>query len=125
MNIIVTTPKSRMKEAAKEAEQIKKQGAGYYFRYIGKYKPKKLNVGCKCFYTENNFVTGFAEVIDIVNSEFICETTGKQYRNGWYLILDATTWKWIKPIYYKGFQGYRYFDEEFEVIGNWLDEKLN
>lgn len=38
--------------------------------------------------------------------------------------MNASEWKWIKPIPMKGFQGWRYFDATCtEIIGNWLDPK--
>jgi hypothetical protein len=39
------------------------------------------------------------------------------------VVSDAKSWKWIRPSAMQGFQGFRYADFEFEVIGGWLDPK--
>lgn len=123
MDIIVTTPKTEMESAAAEAEFIKITGSGYYYRFF-KTLPK-IKVGDKVFYTENGFITGFATVVDTSNddNDFECEATQKAF-SGKYVSMDATTWKWVKPIPYKGFQGFRYAkDLDYEVVGDWRDAK--
>lgn len=122
MNIIVTTPKSEMETSKKEAEKMKKEGGGLYFRRFDRL-PLKLNVGDKVFYTENGYIRGFAVATKIFKEEGMgCDTTGRHYPKGFYVFMDASTWKWVKPIPYKGFQGFRYFDQPFEVVGNWEDD---
>jgi hypothetical protein len=126
-DIVVTTPKSEMKNAEKEAKYCIESGDGYYFRTFKK-RPKGLEIGSKIFYIEDGYVRGFGEVGGVARGEMECEATDRVYgsfndQRICHAIMPACTWKWIKPIPMKGFQGFRYFDEEYEVIGGWLDPK--
>jgi len=128
MDIIVTTPEGEIKNAALESEQIKSIGSGNYFRYLGRNKPSTINEGDKIYYVEDGYIRGFCIINKITRAPFAdCNTTGKRWRIGWYTIMDATTWQWIKPIEHKGFQGWRYLNDIYkkkvEVAGNWLDPK--
>lgn len=141
-SIIVTTPKKEMANAKKEAEACIQNGGGYYFRRFG--KCPRFGIGSRIFYVEDGYVRGFAEICKMVDLsqanqsaengseaaketlQFVCEVTGKNWGSGFYAFMDAKSWKWIKPIPMKGFQGYRYFDDEaanVEIIGGWKDPK--
>lgn len=125
MDIIVTTPKSEMLNAQQEAKDCIKAGGGVYFRRLSS-RPIKLEIGDRVFYVEDGYVRGFAEVseIELFHSGAICETTHQTYPPGWYVMMDAVTWKWIEPIKMKGFQGYRYCNfPKIEIVGGWLDPK--
>lgn len=127
MDIIVTTPKNKMSEAAQEAEDMKSQGGGYYFRVFPiKRYPKNLFSGDKVFYVEDGYIRGFCEVSwrGINTSVVMCFTTGKLYPMGYLVLMKADSWKWIKPIPMKGFQGFRYAkDLDIEVVGGWKDAR--
>ena len=124
--ILVTTPKSRMKEAAQEAKDCTEhEMGGSYFRRFAT-KPAKLEPDMRIFYTEDGFIRGFAIVSEVMenSSGLKCDTTGLRWPPGFYAIMSACSWTWIKPIPYKGFQGFRYFDDsEIEFAGYWLDPK--
>lgn len=125
MDILVTTPKTEVINSQREANELIQAGGGEYFRRLNT-RPKNLKPGDKIFYTENGFVRGYAVVKEIRTDQMQCSTTGKHFAAGIYLIMDANSWKWIKPIAYPGFQGWRYFDAQIakpEVIGGWLDPK--
>lgn len=128
MDIMVTTPKKEMANAAKEAEEIKTNGGGSYFRYLGRSKPN-AGEGDRVFYSENGFLTGFA-VIKRFERKYqqTCSTTGRRWPDGWYVYMDALTWQWIEPIPYKGFQGWRYFNHDLfgpklKIVGGYMDPK--
>lgn len=59
MDIIVTTPKTEMVNAAREAENCIKEGGGYYFRRFNQ-QPCGLMPGEKVFYVEDGHITGYA-----------------------------------------------------------------
>jgi len=125
-NLIVTTPKSEMEISAEEAQECIKKGAGFYFRKFGKNKPKGLEIDSKIYYVEDGYIRGFGVVASVVQKDLKCESTDRQWGNGWYAIIPACSWNWIKPIEMKGFQGFRYFDDSnVEVVGNWLSPKPN
>lgn len=124
MDIVVTTPKSKIKAAAQEAEEAKRTGGGYYFR-IFKKSPNAIP-GDRVFYVEDGYIRGFCVIsyIKYMHRE-VCGTTEKGYGEGYYIYMDVKTWKWIKPIPMIGFQGFRYMEasKEIEIIGGWLDPK--
>lgn len=120
-DIIVTTPKSEMQRAAEEAASIKKDNGGFYFRRF-RSRPCMIEPGNKIWYVEDGYLRGYCVVKEIKHLiKMQCDTTGKWWPQGFYAFMDATTWQWIKPIPYKGFQGYRRADSilNYETIGDW------
>ena len=71
-DIIVTTPKSEMDNAAKEAADCIRSGGGYYFRRLPTL-PKEFGLGSKVFYVENGYIRGYA---------IVCEAGGSTARTG-------------------------------------------
>lgn len=128
-DIIITTPKSEIANAAKEAADCLNLGGGFYFRSMT-VKPNIIP-GDKVFYTENGYIRGFAvaERIESISSNSTiggavrCHTTGIDWPirpGGCVIIMRADSWKWLKPSPYMGFVGFRYFDgSKLEVIGGW------
>jgi hypothetical protein len=123
-DIVVTTPRSEMANAAREAQTCIERGEGFYFRLIRNI-PRGLVAGSKVFYAEDGFVRGFAIATQIGGSPagWRCEVTCRQYPPGNYVLMDAASWKWIRPIPMKGFMGWRYFTGPFEVVGDWLQPR--
>jgi len=129
MDIIVTTPKSQIANAAKEAQNCINAGGGYYFRRFDRLPAIKN--GGKVWYVEDGYIRGFA-VVDHISTSMhhqVCETTGKNWPPGAYIFMKASSWKWVKPIPMKGFQGYRYATEfniyKPKIVGGWKDPKPN
>jgi len=123
-NIIVTTPKSEMQNSADEAKECIEQYGGYYFRKLGKNRPVGVAEKSKIYYVEDGYIRGFGVVASIAMSGYECNYTDRDWGDGWYAIIPACTWKWIRPIPMRGFQGFRYFDDSnVEIIGDWLDPK--
>ncbi len=127
MDIIVTTPKSEMTNAAMEAASCLKDKGGYYFRRF--YRPFPIKPGARVYFVEDGFIRGFGIVYrmhDLMDGK-VCSTTGKKHLPGYYIFMRADSWKWIKPIPMKGFQGYRYATKytvpDPKVIGGWKDPK--
>ena len=123
-DIIVTTPKKQMGNAAMEAEQAKKHG-GYYFRRLSS-RPKKIQKGSRVFYVEDGYVRGFGKAcrIDTLSEGEHCDASGKVWAPGVYVYMRADSWKWIEPIPMKGFQGFRHAGGiKFNVVGDWMDPK--
>ena len=122
-DIIVTTPKNKMEIAEEEACQCIEAGGGFYFRTF-RNAPCHLGIGSRIFYVEDGYVRGFGVVSEIKNGDMQCGTTGYDWGDGTHAIMQADSWKWIKPIPMKGFQGWRYFKAKgIKVVGNWLDPK--
>lgn len=127
-NILVTTPLKDSENAAKEALACIQANGGYYFRSMPK-RPANLEIGSKIFYVDKGYIRGFAVVESVseisYTDEQICSTSGKRFKGNFKLLMRADSWQWIKPIPHKGFQGFRYFDESFEIIGGWRDPMPN
>ena len=131
MDIIVTTPKSQRRAAAREAADVIAAGGGEYFRRFP-LKPARPSIdqGERLYYVENGFVRGFCIVsrVELRRHPQTCQTTRRVWPPGFYVYMDATTWKWVRPVAMKGFQGFRYADRQFErtaieVVGGWLDPR--
>jgi len=171
MDLLVTTPKNRIKEAAEEAEAAKRDG-GYYFRRFAT-RPKDYRVGDRVFYVMDGFLRGYA-------TSFLCFTGPKDvtirykdldprtvlsgnssiklplkdnrktpgpphlmkgidflggslydifhsFKDGFWVLMNAPTWTWIRPVLFNGFQGYRYLTPaeflrmDITKVGGWLD----
>jgi len=142
MDIVVTTPKREMANAAREAEDCKRAGGGEYFRRLPVIHAPLVLPGDRVYYVEDGAIRGFAVVkrVHATASGECCDTTGRQWPPGVYVFMDATTWHWIRPIPMKGFQGTRYARERrqedgtrcvwngtgwhrAEILGGWLDTK--
>jgi len=128
-DIIVTTPKSQMANAAQEAEECKAANGGYYFRRLPTYPFKLKPKGGRVFYVEDGYIRGYAVTCDLFRNEhesWTCETTGITYPPGVFVVMTATSWTWIDPIPMKGFQGWRYLHipkSKIHVVGYWRDPK--
>lgn len=141
MDIIVTTPKSQMANAAREADDCLAAGGGEYFRRFAGHCHPKIGVGERVYYVEDGFVRGFALVSrTFFSTGETCDTTGRRWAGGFYVFMDASSWQWITPIAMIGFQGYQYATTEFpdacmprlylrghwhklEIVGGWRDPK--
>lgn len=125
-DILVTTPKNQMQNAAEEAQKCIENDGGIYFRRFHK-RPNGLVKGSKIYYVEDGYIRGYAIVDDIIVGPMECEVTGEQWPEGVFAIMPAETWTWIEPVEHKGFQGYHYLDyeeqENFQDIGGWKDPK--
>ena|GEM_PF-1691609 len=131
-DIIVTTPKRRMAEAAREAEEIKAAGGGWYFRDYRAPRIPRVDVGDRVYYVEDGYIRGFCNVIKI-------DSVGYGRRRTVTVYMAATTWKWIRPIpvapwevvrsymYAENFKLYGHraglSRENVEVVGGWLDPR--
>ena len=112
-----------MENAAREAEDCIEAGGGTYFRRLNS-RPEHLRIGDRCYYVEDAYVRGFAIVNKIeYHKGWTCETTGYDWHAGWYVEMDARSWRWIQPIPMRGFQGWRYFTQPVKILGGWREPK--
>lgn len=123
-DIIVTTPKGEMQNAADEAADVLEAGGGRYFRTF-RHSPPNICPGDRVFYVEDGFVRGFASVVETVaGGRRRCDTTGREWGEGFHVIMDARSWKWIAPIPMVGFRGWRYWGRPVPAtIGDWRAPK--
>ena len=138
MDIVVTTPKSHMKEAAAEAFDARAairrgERPQYFRRFPMRCYPISLGRGERVYYVEDGHVRGFAVVVAMAASPagWTCSTTGRIWPAGWYVFMDAKSWRWIEPVPMKGFQGFRYAGGRYsalnlrhaKIVGGWVDPK--
>lgn len=132
MNIIVTTPKRLIAEAAREVDAVMAAGGREYFRRFRIESAPRIEPGERVYYVEDGYVRGFAEVslISSCVARWQHGVGGRWYDPGFYIFMDATTWKWIKPIPMRSFGAFRYANQwafpegtEIEIVGDWLDPK--
>lgn len=124
-DVIVTTPRSQMGNAAKEAEDAKKYGGEtLYFRRFGTWV--NLKRGDRIYYVEDGFVRGFAVVerFDYYPEGRECDTTGTWYDPGYYAFMRADSWQWLQPVGMVGFQGFRYAQPEGVRLGDFRREHV-
>jgi hypothetical protein len=123
-NIVVTTPKSEIENSAKEAKKCIEDGGGYYFRSLPT-APKGIEIGSsRIYFVEDGFIRGFGIIIGVTDQDSnVCDVTKREWKGRCFVWMPASSWKWIKPLPCKGFQGWRYFDDDVEVVGGWLDPK--
>ena len=128
MDIIVTMPKRRSEDAAREAETMIRAGGGRYFRRLHS-RPADLREGDRIFYVEDGFLRGFGVVDEVSFGTVYNDFTGNTSPSGWHIYYYGQSWLWIKPIPMKGFQGCRYRTDEIvrpgaiEIVGGWKDPK--
>lgn len=131
-DIIVTTPKNRVAEAAREAEEVKAAGGGYYYRYFSPKRAPKIEKDDRVYYIEDGYIRGFCEVVNV-----------DHFNDVVIVWMSARSWTWIKPIRALPFQVPRSFmyaekfdlhlvwwwlprrltREAVEVVGGWLEPK--
>jgi hypothetical protein len=137
MDIIVTTPKTQMAAAAQEAAECIRAGGGEYFRrFNGHCAPICLRPGERVWYVEDGFLRGYCTVIRVENCPQgrVCATTARRWPPGVYVFMDATRWKWIRPMPMRGFQNFRYWCQGIaeghfgkgwrpQIVGGWKDPR--
>jgi len=85
--------------------------------------------GERVYYVEDGHVRGFAVVGRVYAANGMrCATTDRIWPAGFYVFMDATTWRWIRPIPMKGFRGFHRGGPGWRTlhvveVGGWLDPK--
>jgi len=129
MDIIVTTPKREMANAAREAQDCIRDGGGEYFRRFPADRAPWIVPGERVYYVEDGYVRGFAVVDRVYAANGMrCATTDRIWPAGFYVFMDAMTWRWIRPVPMKGFRGFRRGGPGWRTlhvveVGGWLDPK--
>jgi hypothetical protein len=91
-----------------ECKEVEQSGGELRFKVGG--LPKNASKGDKCFIVHNGYIRGYHYVSEIgYRDSFTCNTTGKTWKNGNYIIRSGKFHK-INPILMKGFQGFKYVD---------------
>lgn len=115
MDIIITIPKYvDWCEYAKELKMVEDRSQTMLFKVP--HLPKKTSVGDVCYLCYRGYIIGWMYITYLGFVEgFECTVTGKPWPAGNY-IGRSGYFHAIRPIPYKGFQGFRYAPKESE---NW------
>jgi len=124
VDIIVTTPKDRMAEAAREAEEIIEAGGGWYYRDYRTPRIPRVDIGDRVYYVEDGYIRGFAVVAGVERVRD--HDTGKVLAVR--IMMDAKSWTWIEPIPWKAPRSFQYVLSVprwhyIKIVGGWLDPK--
>jgi len=110
VDVLITIPKKVKWETwLKECEAVAKD-PGATLNYRVARMPKGITSGkTKCFVVHDGFIRGYHVIYDAIwRDDFICQTTGTEWKAGYYLIRKGCFYP-IEPIPHRGFQGWRYF----------------
>lgn len=111
-DIVVTIPKTQMKRVEAEEAQVKElleQGISVKFFWGLGQKPKRLEVGDRCYFVWDGAIRAWHTVLDF-GTDIRCDTTGILHP-GFCAVLAPEIHD-IVPIPKKGFRGFQYFDRE-------------
>lgn len=122
---MVTSPRTRMKEMAAEAEDALAGKFTHYHRSIDRH-PREFKPGSRVYYVEDGAIRGFCVVETLVQAVG-GKPTNEFYapRSGLLIYMRCDSWMWVDPVAYCGFQAWRYAPARstFHVVGRWTDPR--
>ena len=114
MNIAITIPKAVDFDTwLKECEDVRKKDMKLNYYLGSRGLPKKAKPGDKCYVIHDSFIRGYHIIEALLENKknFVCETTEQYWPKGNYIVRKGKFYK-IEPIKMKGFQGFRYLEED-------------
>lgn len=107
MDIIITIPKKiKWVEYQKELDIV--HDGSNTMKFKVPFFPKSTNIGDRCYVVHNGCIRGWMEITNFMEDSFTCTTTGRKW-HGKFIERSGQFHK-IRPIAYKGFQGWRYYE---------------
>jgi hypothetical protein len=107
MDIVITIPKNiKWEEYEKELEAVKDGKEVMNFKVNA--FPSTF-IGNRCYVVHDGFIKGWMEIVGLSNKDFVCSTTGTEWKGKF--IERSGPFTYIEPIPMKGFQGFRYFKQ--------------
>ena len=118
-DLIVTWPKARILSSYLE-ELMKAERNHQHINFRIHNPPKGVNWGNddRCFMVHSGWIRGFNYIVDVLRrgpEEVIDPITGEFWPEGTYIVRDPE-WHPIKPLLKSGFQGWRYFERQEQVV---------
>jgi len=115
MDILTTLP-SRIDWAdyEKELQDVEKKGLVMNFRVPS--LPARCSKGDRCYLVHRGEIVGWMMICGFQLGAFKCQTTGREWPEGNYVQRSGPFHRLKKKIPYKGFQGFRYLDNDLEEI---------
>ena len=112
MNIVVTVPKSEIKNIADEDQHIADNPGAWMQYWSLKHIPQKLKEGERVYFIENGYIKYYHIYLGWVR-DFTCEVTNR-FWPGINLQLQYPEVPLQNPIPMRGFQNFRYLEETYE-----------
>jgi len=107
-SILITIPSSiDWGEYQKELDIVKDGEQVMNFKV--NFLPKNVKEGDRCYLVYKGNIVGWMEIVGLSSNSFACSTTGKVWTGNF--IQRSGEFHKINPYPYKGFQGFRYFDD--------------
>lgn len=72
--------------------------------------PKHVGIGDRCYVCWRGNIVGWMRISSIGPKEFCCTTTGEKWSGNF--VSRSGSFHKISPVPYKGFQGFRYIDDD-------------
>ena len=109
MDIIITLPaKIEWSDYQKEIEKVTNSDEFMFFKVAS--FPKNTVVGERCYIVHRGYIKGWMKIAYIGNHDFVCSTTGKTWEGKF--IARNGKFNPIAPIKMKGFQNWRYYNND-------------
>ena len=112
MDIMVTVPKTELKNLEREDNYAKENDNNIVQYWSISKKPKGLNIGDRVYFVENGYVRYWHEFIGF-ESDAMCEVTGRVWP-GLNLVLKYPETKLKTPVAMRGFQSFHYVKDRIE-----------
>jgi len=109
MDIVITVPKTELKNVAKEEAWAKKQDPGVavcFWKIRG--QPKKLEPGDRVYFIHNGVIVNY-NIFKHIDWDITCDVTGRLWE-GMCLVMDVPSIPLKRPVRMKGSQGFKYID---------------
>lgn len=124
MHYIVTVPKTiKWVDWLAELEDANARNLLVNYRIPHRVDPV---LGSRCYIVWNGRIRGWLSIVGCKKREaFVCESTGRQWPEGWYLIRVPPFYPWAGPRM-RGFQGirlYRFYSSDEERLNESSSEE--
>ena len=108
MDIIVTIPRSEVKNTLKEDQFVAELGGNAVQFWATPRKAKELVVGDRVYFVENGFITCYHKFLGYIYDP-VCEVTGRIWA-GLNFLLECPATPLKNSIPKRGFQGFHYVE---------------
>ncbi len=122
MDILATIPLHRLEVSKEEDEAVRglpDEKCNWFWKLNP--KPKNLDVGDRVYFVEDGHITAWCPVVELGYFDFVCEVSGKRW-TGYQARLGQNR-EFLEPIAYRGFQGWRYVNQELHARLDALETK--
>jgi len=113
-HLLITIPKTVSWQTWLEEARHAEESGGWLYYHVcrGAFDLRRVADPCKVFVVHDGAVRGYhlMRAMDLLQQcrAFVCETTGRRWPEGWYLLRRGHFHPLERPVPYRGFRGVRY-----------------